>query len=164
MIHFTATHKDGVIAFTNQSSEDIGRLETVNDSKIIFYQAEDKYQFNLSKNKIEVLKNTEKIDEFERFKNLGSFQSKNSELSIKGISSWKGGTKIVDRNNNTLVKLNNKSAWIDKGIYEFKIFTEVEPYQLAMMLHLHIQGSKAKTAIVAASIAATVVIVINIFN
>lgn len=164
MQSFTATYTEDAYIIINQYSEEIGKLKIVNDNEIRFFSLDENYQFKLSKNKVEVLKNGKKIDDFERFKNLGSFQSKNSELSIKGISSWKGGTKIVDRNNNTLVKLNNKSAWIDKGIYEFETFTEVEPYQLALMLHLHIQGSKAKTAIVAASIAATVVIVINIFN
>ena len=161
MQRFTATYTGGAYIITNQYSEEIGMLKIVNDNEIRFTSLDENYQFKLSKNKVEVLKNGKKVDDFERSKPFMNFKSNISNFKIRGISGWEGGTKLVDENNKILVKLNNKSAWADKGIYEFETFTEVKPYQLALMLHLHIQGSKVKTIV---GIALSIVIGAIFFN
>lgn len=162
---FTAIYKDKIISFTNNATaEEIGKMYFENKADINFQTAEDEYQFITTKNSIEVLINGEKIDKFERKNRFRNFQSNNSYLKIKGISSWKGGTKLIDSQNKTLVTLHNKSALIDKRAYEFKTFAEVDPYQLMLMLALHIEGSKIKTTIAIAASVLLAPIIANFFN
>lgn len=144
MQRFTAIYRDEYISLINNSSEEIGQLKNIDKANANFETSEEIYQFITKKNKIELFKGSEKIDEFEKINLFGIYKSKYSGIKIKGISSWEGGTKLVDSNKKTLVKLQNESPLVDKGIYEFETFSDVEPYLLMLSLKLHIEGSKKK--------------------
>lgn len=125
MQQFTATYKDGCFLFTNNYSEEIGTLNITNNTKVIFSNGNENIQFNISKNKIEVFKNEKKIDNLEKTNYFKNVKSTISEVKIKGISSWKGGTQLIDNKYRTLATLKNQSALFDNGVYKFDTFSNI---------------------------------------
>ena len=164
MQRFTATQKNEAFLITNQFSEEIGQLIIVNNTNVVFHNAGEEFEFIIDKNNIDILKNENKIESFKKYNVFGNYISTNSEVKIKGISSWEGGTLITDCKGQTLVTLQHNNVLTDHGIYNFSAYTEVESYQLALMLYLHMKGSKIKTTIAIVASVALAPIIIKLFN
>ena len=64
---------------------------------------------------------------------------------ITGVLGFKWGSKMMDKEGNTLVKIRNENQFINKGKYEIEVSNEgVSDLDILLTLHSHIQGSRMK--------------------
>jgi len=77
--------------------------------------------------------------------NFGAIEISGSGHKIKGISSYKGGTKLIDNQNKTLVKINNEDIIFDKKNYVIDVLDKkVDELEILLVLYAHLQGSALK--------------------
>ncbi|WP_121668066.1 hypothetical protein [Mesonia aquimarina] len=162
MKNITATYKNRELTFIKDgTSTEIGKIIYGKNKQPRLILDENEYSIvRTSKNEIQIFKNNEKIDSLNKDKIFGNYQFKNSTYQIKGISSWKGGTKLVDKENETILSIQNKSSLLDKGIYNIQLNNKVDSLFILLSLHIHIEASKTKTlaAVVSSSIASLFVV------
>ena len=76
---------------------------------------------------------------------FGAIEISGSGHKIKGVSSYKGGTKLVDNQNKTLVKINNEDIIFDKQNYVIDVLDKkVDELEILLVLYAHLQGSASK--------------------
>ena len=64
---------------------------------------------------------------------------------IKGVTGFKWGTKMVDKENNTLLKIRNKNQFVNRNIYEIEISNEkTTELDILLTLYSHLFGSNMK--------------------
>ena len=64
---------------------------------------------------------------------------------IKGVTGFKWGTKMVDKENNTLLKIRNKNQFVNRNIYEIEISNEkTTELDILLTLYIHLFGSNMK--------------------
>ncbi len=143
---FTAIYKNQWLTLIDDAtSQEVGKISYHQQLDINITVGDDKFQLSPERRKIKVFKNYKKIDTLSKYL-LGNYRSKKSNFKIKGISSWKGGTKLVDKNDKLILSINNENALSDNGKYKIKTYQgEVDPYYILLSLHLHLKGSKVKT-------------------
>jgi hypothetical protein len=71
---------------------------------------------------------------------------------IKGISSWTGGTRLIDENDNTLVTIKKAGGIFTHNKFQIEVNDEgVSNLHLLLALYFHIYASQNKRMMVAAS-------------
>lgn len=64
---------------------------------------------------------------------------------IKGVTGFKWGTKMVDKENNTLLKIRNENQFVNRNIYEIEISNEkTTELDILLTLYGHLFGSNMK--------------------
>lgn len=146
---FTAIFKNQWLTLIDDAtSQEVGKISYRQQLDIYITIDEDKFQLSPEKRKIKVFKNYKKIDTLVKYNFLGNYKSKKSKFKIKGISSWKGGTKLVDKNDNLLLSITNENGLTNNGRYKIQTHRdEVDPYYTLLSLHLHLKASKANMLI-----------------
>ncbi|HID91573.1 TPA: hypothetical protein EYP45_00420 [Candidatus Peregrinibacteria bacterium] len=75
----------------------------------------------------------------------GKINLQNSENKILGISGFKGGTKMVDKNKKTLITIQSTTNLFKKNHYKIKS-ESCHLIDIFICLYSHILGSKMKSA------------------
>ena len=76
----------------------------------------------------------------------GNTEILESEKKITGVFGLKWGTKMIDNEKNTLIKIRNESQFIDKKRYEIEISNNnVTDLEILTTLYGHLYGSNMKT-------------------
>lgn len=71
---------------------------------------------------------------------------------LKGISSWSGGTRLIDDNDNTLVTIKKAGGIFTQNKFQIEVNdTTVSNLNLLLALYFHIYSSHNKRMMVAAS-------------
>ena len=142
---FTAIYENKWLTLIDDAtSQEVGKISYQQPLDIYISINEDKFQLSPEKRKIKIFKNYKKIDTLVKYNFLGNYKSKKSKFRIKGISSWKGGTKLVDKNDNLLLSVTNENGLTNNGKYKIQTHQdEVDPYCILLSLHLHLKASKS---------------------
>lgn len=78
---------------------------------------------------------------------------------IKGVTGFKWGTKMVDKENNTLLKIRNENQFLNRNIYEIEISNEkTTELDILLTLYGHLFGSNMKLKALIIGIVAIVII------
>ena len=68
---------------------------------------------------------------------------------ITGVLGFKWGSKMMDKEGNTLVKIRNENQFINKGKYEIEVSSDkVADLDILLTLYGHVQGSRMKLLVV----------------
>jgi len=68
-----------------------------------------------------------------------------TEQKITGVTGFKWGTKMVDKENNTLLKIRNENQFINKNKYVIEISNEkATDFDILLTLYGHLYGSSMK--------------------
>ncbi|MFD2892777.1 hypothetical protein ACFS5J_12215 [Flavobacterium chuncheonense] len=97
----------------------------------------------------------------------GATKIQETGYKITGVFGSKWGTKMADKENNTLLKIRNENQFLDKNQYEIEISnTKVTDLDILTTLYGHLYGSnmKLKVVIIGVVTASTVIMGSGIFN
>jgi hypothetical protein len=84
---------------------------------------------------------------------------------IRGVSGLKWGTKMMDKENNTLLKIRNENQFINTNKYEIEISNEeVTDLDILTTLYGHLYGSNMKLKAVSIGAVAVGILSIGIVN
>jgi hypothetical protein len=124
----------------------IGGIKTQSD----FKNAEitiDGNKIKLSRNKwkTKVIENDNIIFNLKTNSFSGNTTILETEHKIAGVTGFKWGTKMVDKENNTLLKIRNENQFVNRNIYEIEISNEkTTDLDILLTLYGHLYGSKMK--------------------
>lgn len=124
-------------------------------------------KFQLSRNKWEI-KISEKdniIYHMETNSFSGNTKIRETEHEITGVFGLKWGTKMIDKKNNTLVKIRNENQFINKNKYEIEVSNEkVTDLDVLTTLYGHLYGSNMKLMAVIIGVVAVGILSSGIMN
>ena len=87
-----------------------------------------------------------------------------TNFKIKGVSGQKWGTQLVDKENQTLLKIKNKNLFAETNQYVIETSTnQLNPIDILMALYGHLYGSKNKQQIAIIVAVVTGILVSRIF-
>jgi len=132
----------------NEKNILIGGIKTQSNFEKAEIKIGDK-KFQLSRNKwgIEISEKDKVIYHMKQKMNsfFGNIKIQETEHKITGVFGFKWGTKMIDKENNTLVKIRNKNQFINKNKYEIEILNErVTNLEILTTLYGHLYGSNVK--------------------
>jgi hypothetical protein len=117
--------------------------------------------FLLSRNKweTEISENDKVIYHLKTNSFSGNTKIKETEYKIIGVFGLKWGTKMVDKENNTLLKIRNENQFINTNKYEIEISNDrVSDLEILTTLYGHSYGSNMKIkAVIVGAIAVGII-------
>lgn len=130
----------------NEKNKLIGGIKThLNFKNANFVIGEKNYQLKRDKWNAKILENDTvkyslKVNSF-----TGSSKILENKRKITGVFGLKWGTKMMDDEKNTLIKIRNENQFIDKKKYEIEISNkEVTDLEILTTLYAHLYGSNMK--------------------
>ena len=151
--------EDDIINVYNKKNQLIGKIKTQSN----FKNAEiiiDGKRIKLFRNKWEttVIQDDNVICHLKTNSFSGNTNIPETGQKITGVTGFKWGTKLVDKDNNTLLKVRNENQFINRNRYEIEISNEkTSDLDILLTLYGHLYGSNMKLkAVVIAVIAAIV--------
>jgi hypothetical protein len=149
----TAKLENDIINVYNEKNILIGGIKTQSNFKNAEIKIGEKI-FQLSRNKweTEISENDKVIYHLKTNSFSGNTKIKETEYKITGVFGLKWGTKMMDKKNNTLLKIRNKNQFINTNKYEIEISNDrVSNLEILTTLYEHLYGSniKLKTVIIA---------------
>ncbi|PCJ63626.1 MAG: hypothetical protein COA58_15935 [Bacteroidetes bacterium] len=111
--------------------------------------------FKLSRNKwdTKVFKDEKIIYNLKTNSFSGNTELLETGQKITGVTGFKWGTKMVDKENNTLLKIRNKNKFINTNQYVIEISNpNATDFDILLTLYGHIHGSNMKLKVVILSI------------
>lgn len=159
--------QNDIITLYDQNNIWVGDITTESNFKNAQISIGDKtYELSKNKRKIEVLEEGLVIAVLKFSLFFLSLEIIETGHKIKGVKGFKWGTKMEDRENNTLLKIRHKNLMIDENIYIIEISNEKTTYlEVLLTLYAHLYGSNLKLYFVLLlGSAASVVISARILN
>ena len=84
---------------------------------------------------------------------------------ITGVFGFMWGTKMIDEEGNTLVKIPNKNQFINKNKYDIEVSSDkVSDLDILLTLYGHVQGSRMKLLVVLMGVIVGIVITKGILS
>jgi hypothetical protein len=116
---------------------------------------ESKYQLIRDKWNTEILENGDVKYNLKSNSFSGNTEVLETGRKITGVFGLKWGTKMIDNQKNTLIKIRNESQFIDKKRYQIEISdNNITDLEILTTLYGHLYGSNMKTqAIIIGAIA-----------
>lgn len=135
-----------IINVYNKKNQLIGGVKTQSN----FKNAEiiiDGKSINLSRNKWEttVIRDGNVIYHLKTNSNSGNIKITETGQKITGVIGLKWGTKLVDKDNITLLKIRNENPYVNRNRYEIEISNEkTSDLDILLTLYGHLYGSNMK--------------------
>jgi hypothetical protein len=142
----TATLEKDILRVYDEKKRLIGELH--NESN--FKNAEIKirgiiYHVSYDKRKIKISENDKVIYNLEIGSFLGNITIEETKRKVTGVFGLKWGTKMIDNENNTLIKIKNENHFTNTNKYEIKKLSEkVTDLDILISLYAHLYGSNKK--------------------
>lgn len=146
--------ENDILNVYNEEYELIGGIKTQSNfknSEIIIGEK----QLNLSCNKWEttVVQDGNVICQLKMNSFTGSTTNLETGQKITGVFGLKWGTQLLDKDNNTLLRIRNENQFINCDRYEIEISNEkTSDLDILLTLYAHLYGSNMKLKIVLISI------------
>jgi hypothetical protein len=142
----------------------IGGIKTQSNFKNSEIKIGEK-KIHLSRNKweTEILEGGKVLYNLKTNSFSGNTEILETEHKITGVFGLKWGTKLTDKENNTLVKIRNENQFINNNKYEIEISNgKVTDLDILMTLYGHLYGSNMKLK--AAIIGVIAIVISRILN
>lgn len=138
--------ENDIINVYNEKNVLIGGIKTQSNFKNTEIKIGNK-KLQLSRNKWETeISEKDKVIYHLKINSFsGNLKILETEHKITGVFGLKWGTKMMDKENNTLVKIRNENQFINKNKYEIEISNEkVTDLDILTTLYGHLYGSNMK--------------------
>jgi hypothetical protein len=135
-----------IINVYNERNILIGGIKTQSNFKNAEIKIGEKI-FQLSRNKweTEISENDKVIYHLKTNSFSGNTKIKETEYKITGVFGLKWGTKMMDKENNTLLKIRNENQFTNTNKYEIEISNDsVSNLDVLTTLYGHLYGSNMK--------------------
>ena len=150
----TAKLENDILNVYNQENILIGGIKTQSDFKNAEIKiGANKYQLSRKKWNTEISENGEVIYTLKMNSFSGNTKIWVSGHKITGVFGLKWGTKLVDKENNTLLKIRNENQIVNKNKYQIEISNKkVTDLEIMTTLcgHLYVSNMKLKAVIIGA--------------
>lgn len=134
-----------------KSNSDLTKTEITTNNKI----------YNLVQNKLEtkVFEGDQKVYNLKTNSFSGSTEILETNKKITGEWGFKWATKMIDNENNTLLKIRNEKQIIHNNRYEIQMSNDnTTDFDILLTLYRHLQASRMKqTAVAIASLVTTMI-------
>jgi hypothetical protein len=138
--------ENDIINVYNEKNILIGGIKTQSNFKNAEIKIEEKI-FQLSRNKweTEISENDKVIYHLKTNSFSGNTKIQETEYKIVGVFGLKWGTKMMDKENNTLLKIRNENQFTNSNKYEIEISNDrVSDLEILTTLYGHLYGSNMK--------------------
>lgn len=126
---------------------------------------EKKLQLSRNKWEIEISEKDNIIYHLKTNSFSGNTKIRETAHEITGVFGLKWGTKMIDKKNNTLVKIRNENQFINKNRYEIEVSNEkVTDLDVLTTLYGHLYGSNMKLMAVIIGVVAVGILSSGIMN
>jgi glutamine cyclotransferase len=142
----TAKLENDIINVYNEKNILIGGIKTQSNFKNAKIKIGEKI-FQLSRNKweTEISENDKVIYHLKTNSFSGNTKIKETEYEITGVFGLKWGTKMMDKENNTLLKIRNENQFANPNKYEIEISNDrVSNLEVLTTFYGHLYGSNIK--------------------
>jgi hypothetical protein len=138
--------ENDVLSVYNEENILIGGIKTQSNFKNTEIKiGENKYELSRDKWNTEISKNGKVIYHLKMNSFSGNTEILETGHKITGVFGLKWGTKMIDNENNTLLKIRNENQFINKNKYEIEISNhEVSELEIFITLYGHLYGSNMK--------------------
>ena len=142
----TAKLENGIVNVYDKNTVLIGGIKTqLNFEQAEISIGENKFQLSRDKWETKISEKNKVIYHLKTDSFSGNTEILETGHKITGVFGLKWGTKLIDKENNTLVKIRNENALIDKNKYEIEISNEKVTYlDILTTLYGHLYGSNMK--------------------
>jgi hypothetical protein len=139
--------ENDIINVYNERTKLIGGIKTQSNYKNAdIIVGEKKYQYSRDKWNAKILENGDVKYNLKSNSFSGNTEVLETGRKITGVFGLKWGTKMIDNQKKTLIKIRNKNQFVDKKIYEIEISdNNVTDLEILTTLYGHLYGSKIKT-------------------
>ena len=158
--------ENDIINVYNEKNVLIGGIKTQSNFKNAEIKIGEK-KFQLSRNKweTEISEKDKVIYHLKTNSFSGNSKILETGHKITGVFGFKWGTKMMDKENNTLLKIRNENQFINKNKYEIEISNKkITDLDILMTLYGHLYGSNMKLKAVIIGAVAVGIISSGILN
>jgi hypothetical protein len=139
--------ENGIVNVYNENDIIIGGIKTESNYKNAEITiGEKRYQLSREKWNTQISENGEIKYNLKSNSFSGNTEILETERKITGVFGLKWGTKMIDNQKNTLIKIRNESQFANKNKYEIKVSSkDVTDLEIVTTLYGHLYGSNMKT-------------------
>ena len=158
--------ENDILNVYNEENIIIGGIETQSNYKNTEIKiGEKKYELSRNKWNTEISENGKVIYNLKMNSFSGNTEILETGHKITGVFGLKWGTKMVDKENNTLLKIRNENQIVNTNKYEIEISNnKVTDLEILTTLYGHLYGSNMKLKTVIIGAVAVGIISIGIMN
>ena len=158
--------ENDILNVYNEENILIGGIKTQSNFKNTEIKiGENKYGLSRDKWNTEISENGKVIYNLKMNSFSGNTEILETGYKITGVFGLKWGTKMVDKENNTLLKIRNENQIVNTNKYEIEISNKkVTDLEILTTLYGHIYGSNMKLKTVIIGAVAVGIISIGIMN
>jgi hypothetical protein len=158
--------ENDILNVYNEENILIGGIETQSNFKNTEIKiGEKKYELSRNKWNTEISENGKVIYNLKMNSFSGNTEILETGHKITGVFGLKWGTKMVDKENNTLLKIRNENQIVNTNKYEIEISNnKVTDLEILTTLYGHLYGSNMKLKTVIIGAVAVGIISIGIMN
>jgi hypothetical protein len=144
----------------------IGGIKSQSNFKNAEIKTREKiYQLSRNKWETEISENEKVIYHLKTNSFSGNIKIQETENKITGVFGLKWGTKMVDKENNILLKIRNENQFTNTNKYEIEISNDrVSDLEILTTLYGHLYGSNLKLKAVIIGVIAVGIISSGIMN
>jgi hypothetical protein len=138
--------ENDILNVYSEQNKCIGKIKTQSNFKNTEIEIGEKtYQLARNKWETEISEKGKVIYHLKTNSFSGNTKIQETESKITGVFGLKWGTKMIDKENNTLLKIRNKNQFVNKNAYEIEISNEtVTDLDVLITLYGHLYGSYMK--------------------
>ena len=138
--------ENDILNVYNEENILIGGIKTQwNFKKTVIKIGGNKYELFRDKFNTEISENGKVIYKLKMNSFSGNTEILETGHRITGVFGLKWGTKMIDNENNTLIKIRNENQFINKNKYEIEISNDkVSELEILTTLYGHLYGSNMK--------------------
>lgn len=138
--------ENDIINVYNEKNFLIGGIKSQSDFKNAEIKTREKtYQLSRNNWETEISENEKVIYHLKTNSISGNTKIEETENKIMGVFGLKWGTKMVDKENNILLKIRNENQFSNTNKYEIEISNErVSDLEILTALYGHLYGSNMK--------------------
>ena len=158
--------ENDILNVYNEENILIGGIKTKSNFKNTEIKiGENKYELSRNKWNTEIYENGKVIYNLKMNSFSGNTEILETGHKITGVLGLKWGTKMVDKENNTLLKIRNENQIVNTNKYEIEISKQkVTNLEIMTTLYGHLYGSNMKLKAVIIGAVAVGIISIGIMN
>ena len=138
--------EDSIINVYNDENLCIGSIKSQSNFEDAVMQTDtDRFELHRTRSGAKIINNENVTYTFKTGSFFGNSTILETQQKIKGVFGTNWATRLIDKDNNTLVKIKNENKFTDNNTYILEVSDEnISSLSILFALYGHLYGSKMK--------------------